>query len=33
MVTNGSEFFGLALDAMCVNKSIKKWLLSWLSDC
>ena len=28
MVTNGSEFFGLALDAMCVNKSIKKWLLS-----
>jgi len=29
MVTNGSEFFGLALDAMCVNKSIKKWLLSW----
>ncbi len=24
MVTNGSEFFGLALDAMCVNKSIKK---------
>ena len=28
MITNGSEFFGLALDAMCVNKSIKKWLLS-----
>ena len=28
MVTNGSEFFGLALDAMCVNKAIKKWLLS-----
>jgi hypothetical protein len=28
MVANGSEFFGLALDAMCVNKSIKKWLLS-----
>ena len=28
MVTNGSEFSGLALDAMCVNKSIKKWLLS-----
>lgn len=28
MVTNGSEFFGIALDAMCVNKSIKKWLLS-----
>ena len=28
MVTNGSEFFGLALDAMCVNKSIKTWLLS-----
>ncbi|MBU3539769.1 hypothetical protein [Polynucleobacter sp. UB-Tiil-W10] len=28
LVTNGSEFFGLALDAMCVNKSIKKWLLS-----
>ena len=28
MVTNGSEFFGLALDAMCVNKSINKWLLS-----
>ena len=28
MVTNGSEYFGLALDAMCVNKSIKKWLLS-----
>ena len=28
MVTNGAEFFGLALDAMCVNKSIKKWLLS-----
>ncbi|QWE20043.1 hypothetical protein [Polynucleobacter sp. AP-Kolm-20A-A1] len=28
MVTNGSELFGLALDAMCVNKSIKKWLLS-----
>lgn len=28
MVTNGSGFFGLALDAMCVNKSIKKWLLS-----
>jgi hypothetical protein len=28
MVTNGSEFFGLALDAMCVNKSVKKWLLS-----
>ena len=28
MVTNGSEFFGLSLDAMCVNKSIKKWLLS-----
>lgn len=28
MVTNGSEFFGLALDAMCANKSIKKWLLS-----
>ena len=28
MVTNGSEFFGLALDAICVNKSIKKWLLS-----
>ena len=28
MVTNGSEFFGLALDARCVNKSIKKWLLS-----
>jgi hypothetical protein len=28
MITNGSEFFGLALDAMCVNISIKKWLLS-----
>lgn len=28
MITNGSEFFGLAIDAMCVNKSIKKWLLS-----
>ncbi|MBU3621745.1 hypothetical protein [Polynucleobacter sp. CS-Odin-A6] len=28
MITNGSEFYGLALDAMCVNKSIKKWLLS-----
>jgi hypothetical protein len=28
MITNGSEFFGLALDAMCVNVSIKKWLLS-----
>lgn len=28
MVTNGSEFFGLAIDSMCVNKSIKKWLLS-----
>ena len=28
MVTNGSAFFGLALDAMCVDKSIKKWLLS-----
>ena len=28
MITNGSEFFGLALDAICVNKSIKKWLLS-----
>jgi hypothetical protein len=28
MITNGSDFFGLALDAMCVNKSIKKWLLS-----
>jgi hypothetical protein len=28
MITNGSEFFGLALDAMCVNQSIKKWLLS-----
>ena len=28
MITNGSEFFGLALDAMCVNKAIKKWLLS-----
>jgi len=28
MVTNGSSFFGLALDAMCVDKSIKKWLLS-----
>ena len=28
MVTNGSEFFGLALDAMWVNKAIKKWLLS-----
>ncbi|WP_114689839.1 hypothetical protein [Polynucleobacter necessarius] len=28
MVTNGSELFGLALEAMCVNKSIKKWLLS-----
>ena len=28
MITNGSEFFGLAIDAMCVNKEIKKWLLS-----
>ena len=28
MITNGSEFFGIALDAMCVDKSIKKWLLS-----
>ena len=28
MITNGSEFFGLALDAMCVNVPIKKWLLS-----
>jgi len=28
MITNGSEFFGLAIDAMCVNQSIKKWLLS-----
>ena len=28
MVTNGSAFFGLALDAMCVDKSVKKWLLS-----
>ena len=28
MITNGSEFFGLAIDAMCVNKPIKKWLLS-----
>jgi len=27
MITNGSEFFGIALDAMCVDKSIKKWLL------
>jgi hypothetical protein len=28
MITNGSEFFGLAIDAMCVNKEIKKWFLS-----
>lgn len=28
LVTNGSEFFGLAIDAMCVHKGIKKWLLS-----
>ena len=28
MITNGSEFFGIALDAMCLDKSIKKWLLS-----